>query len=173
MNPGSTTSRRTAIGVGRPGGLLTLVAPAAGDEGGVAHNRGGIGQRCSGAYEDGAGTFKEVAERFSVGEASVNRWVSLKRRTGSLKPSALGGFRGPTKYTDEGLQFLRDTLAALPGSTLQELCDAYEEEFGVRVHTSSMHEWVRKRLGMTRKRGSASRRSEIGKTSWRPAKASA
>jgi transposase len=117
------------------------------------------------AYEDGAGTFKEVAERFSVGEASVNRWVSLKRRTGSLKPAALGGQRRPGKFTDEGLQFLRDTLDALPGSTLQELCEAYDEEFGIRVHVSTMHEWVRKRLGMTRKRGSASRRNEIGKTS--------
>ena len=125
------------------------------------------------AYEDGAGSFKEVAERFSVGEASVNRWVSLKRRTGSLEPLATGGYQGNPKFTDEGLQFIRETLEALPGSTLQELCDAYQEQFGVRVHTSSMHEWVRGRLGMTRKRGSASRRSEIEAMSWRPGKPSA
>ncbi len=125
------------------------------------------------AYEDGAGTFSEVAERFSVGEASVSRWVQLKRRTGALKPSPAGGFRGTPLYTVQGLEFIRETLEALPGSTMDELVDAYDEQFGVRVHMSTMHAWVRKRLGMMRKRGSASRPSEIGTMSWRPGRPSA
>ena len=35
-------------------------------------------------YFSGHGTFEEVAKQFSVGEATVNRWVNQLRTTGSL-----------------------------------------------------------------------------------------
>lgn len=43
-------------------------------------------QRVVEAYERGEGTQPQIAERFGVGEASVRRWVALKRKTGGLEP---------------------------------------------------------------------------------------
>ncbi len=48
-------------------------------------------ERVVAAYKAGEGTFKSLGERFMVGEASVNRWVSLARRTGSVAPTPPGG----------------------------------------------------------------------------------
>ena len=43
------------------------------------------------AYEDGEGSFCVLGLRFGVGEASVNRWVSLKRKFGHVTPKPRGG----------------------------------------------------------------------------------
>ncbi len=116
------------------------------------------------AYSRGEGSFPELARRFDIGEATVSRWVQLKRQTGSLAPRPRGVNPRPCKIDETGLEFLRETLVELPDSTLQELVRAYEETFGVRVHLSTMHKTVRTRLGMTRKRGARNLRNAIGKT---------
>jgi len=108
------------------------------------------------AYEDGEGSFAELGVRFKIGEASVNRWVSLKRRTGSLAPKPAGGARRPHKVDADGEQFLRDMIEAVQDSTLVEMCAGYLEEFDVRISPQMMSETVR-RLGYTRKRGSSVR----------------
>jgi transposase len=43
------------------------------------------------AYEAGEGTHSELGERFALGEATVKRWVWLKRKTGSVSPVPKGG----------------------------------------------------------------------------------
>jgi transposase len=43
------------------------------------------------AYESGEGTQVEISERFALGEATVKRWVWLKRRTGAVSPAPKGG----------------------------------------------------------------------------------
>jgi len=43
------------------------------------------------AYESGTGSYPEVAERFDVGEASVKRWVLLRRRGGDVAPTPKAG----------------------------------------------------------------------------------
>lgn len=43
------------------------------------------------AYEECVGSYPEVAARFGVGEASVKRWVQLRRRVGGVAPAARGG----------------------------------------------------------------------------------
>src|SRR5678815_3520312 len=43
------------------------------------------------AYEAGEGTLKEVAGLFSLGEATVKRWVWLRRDQGDLTPQNKGG----------------------------------------------------------------------------------
>ena len=42
-------------------------------------------------YEAGEGTLPEVAERFSVGEATAKRWVWLQRAQGHVEPKKKGG----------------------------------------------------------------------------------
>lgn len=108
------------------------------------------------AWENGEGSFATLGRRFKVGEASVNRWVSLKRKTGSVAPKSMGGARRPPVVDEAGMQFLRETLGAIPDSTLVELCASYLEEYDVVVSPQTMSDTVR-RLGLTRKRGSSAR----------------
>lgn len=108
------------------------------------------------AWENGEGSFKTLGLRFKVGEASVNRWVALKRKTGSVAPKPMGGARRPPVVDEAGMQFLKETLEAVPDSTLVELCGSYLEEYDVVVSPQTMSDTVR-RLGLTRKRGSSAR----------------
>ena len=71
------------------------------------------------AYEEGEGTFAELAERFKIGEATVNRWVSRKRRLGTLEPTEREKRARCGKVDVAGEQFIRDTVAAIPSSTLR------------------------------------------------------
>lgn len=123
------------------------------------------------AYEAGEGSFEKLGKRFCIGEATVNRWVSLKRRTGAVAPKARVGRPGSGLVKAEGEQFVRSTLDALPDSTLVELSAAYEEEFGTPVSARRMSDVVR-RLGLTRKRGSSGHEPRSALTSSRSGKPS-
>ncbi len=118
-------------------------------------------QRVVDAYKEGDGSFKELAARFRVGEASVNRWVSRERKTGSVAANL--PVRGPRKYkVDEaGEALLRDLLDNNPDCFLRELCAAYQEARGVDVSTQTMSDTLR-RLGYTRKRGASAERRRFG-----------
>ncbi|MCB9745131.1 MAG: helix-turn-helix domain-containing protein [Alphaproteobacteria bacterium] len=104
------------------------------------------------AHENGEGSFSELAERFKVGRASVNRWVALKRRTGSLKRRPTGGRRRAPLVTAEIEEFLVETLDDLPDSTIFELQAAVQEVFEVKAAYETIRQAVR-RPGYTRKRG--------------------
>ena len=118
------------------------------------------------AYESGDGSFARIGERFRIGEATVNRWVSQKRRLRTLEPKKPTVPSRKRLVDDEGEQFLRDTLEELSCSTLRELAEAYEEEFSIKVDPRRMSEVVR-RLGFTRKRGSSGRGLPRERMSWR------
>jgi transposase len=118
-------------------------------------------ERVVAAYHAGEGSFKVLAKRFRVGEASVNRWVSLERRTGSLEPKPTGGWHGPRKVDEAGEELLRDLVDNNPDCTLKELAVEYKEARGVEVSTQTMSDTL-KRLGYTRKRGSSEARQHTG-----------
>lgn len=59
--------------------------------------------------------------------------------------------------TKQGEAFVRDAIVDTPDSSRQELVDAYEQEFGVRVSLTAMGDTLR-RMGLTRKRGRSGRR---------------
>lgn len=115
------------------------------------------------AYENGEGTYAELAERFGVGEASVDRWIALKRRTGGVAPRAMGGARHQHKIDEEGRAFIVRALKEVPDSTLLELVQAFEEEFGLRVGRETMRVAVRD-LGYTKKKPSAEHQPRRGPT---------
>ena len=48
-------------------------------------------ERVVDAYEAGEGSYSVLALRFSVGEASVKRWVRRRRRCGHVEPDAKRG----------------------------------------------------------------------------------
>ena len=106
------------------------------------------------AYKAGEGSFKELARRFMVGEASVNRWVSRERKTGSVAPLPMGGWNRERTVDEAGEALLRDLIDNNPDCTLGELCVEYRVARDVEVSTQTMSDAVR-RLEYTRKRGSS------------------
>ncbi|MBK7761344.1 MAG: transposase [Deltaproteobacteria bacterium] len=102
------------------------------------------------AYENGEGSFRELAERYGVGVASVNRWIALRRRNGNVVPLPMGGARHQPKINEEGRAFLGDPRR---GARQQhpELVKGYEETFGVSVSAETMRLNVRA-LGYTKKK---------------------
>lgn len=113
-------------------------------------------ERVIAAYDDGEGTYEELAERFKVGRATVNRWLGLARRTGSVEAKPMGGARHERKVQGKGEEFVQELLAVMPDSTQRELAEAYADEFGVKMHRSTMGRSVA-RMGYTRKRGPSGR----------------
>lgn len=113
-------------------------------------------QRVVDAYNNGEGTYGELAARFGVGEASVSRWLRMAR-TGDLTP----GVKGPMppekrKLKPEHIEFIRDTLEAVPDSTGPELAEGVFEVFGVRLSEATVNR-ARRKLGFTPKRGRSGR----------------
>lgn len=109
-------------------------------------------ERVVNAYNNGEGTYEELAERFQIGRATVDNWLKLARRTGSVAPRPMGGARHPRKVDEAGEELVRELLGVMPDSTLGELARAMKEERGVDVHVTTMGRCLA-RMGYTKKKG--------------------
>jgi transposase len=92
-------------------------------------------ERVVAAYESGRGSYPVIAELFGVGEASVKRWVWLKRKLGTVTPKASGGGNRSTIT----LQDIESGLAKCADATALELTSAINQQRAkrCRVHVSS------------------------------------
>ena len=107
------------------------------------------------AYEAGEHTQAEIAELFGVGEASVRRWVRLKRERGSIAPT-VDYTHGPAPKIDIiRLEVLERILGQHRDATNEELADIFCEETGVLVSASSISRAIAL-LGWTRKKSPSS-----------------
>lgn len=97
-------------------------------------------------------TIEQAAKRFCVSVSSTQRWLSAKKKTGSIAPQPMGGANRPCIVDEEGGKFVIESLNCNPDLTLRELCDLYKEFCDVNVSTQTMSDTVR-RLGFTRKKG--------------------
>lgn len=90
-----------------------------------------------------------VAERFGVSAASVSRWRSLARETGSIAPKALGGDRR-SQHIEAQAALVRAVLDETPDMTIEEL----RHELGERGHWFGYGTLRRffQRHGITRKK---------------------
>jgi transposase len=89
---------------------------------------------------------KEVAKTFSVSMPSVKRWLKLRRETGGLEPRK--GVPGPPARKGVVLAaWLPEQLKDNPDLTLEEHCEAFEEERGIRVSTATMSRAIRRLPG--------------------------
>lgn len=104
------------------------------------------------------GTWQELADRFGVGVATVDRLVARYRATGDVLPTQQKYGSDP-KLDDAGVEAVRRLLLQRPDSTLPELVMALADEHGISVSESTMGRTVRERLGWTRKKRPSSRRS--------------
>ena len=114
------------------------------------------------AYEAGEGAYPDIAARFSIGEATVKRWVWRYRRHGTVEPTPKGGGT-PSSVTAEDIAEL---LKRLSDATAQELTAEFNRPRTrrERVHVSSMKRALH-RHGYVVKKNAAGRWSVCAPTS--------
>lgn len=105
-------------------------------------------QRAVDAYEDGDGTYAEIAARFNIGTASLTRWLRRWRDRGDYSTDAGKHGRSPLHTTDENLAILKKMLDEVPDMTLDELAVAWSDTVGARVSRATTGRAVAK-LGYT------------------------
>ena len=92
-------------------------------------------ERAVRAYESNDETYVEVAERFAIGEATLQRWVRRQRDTGVLDPLAkAGGWVSPVDVA-----LLHQLVQERPDRTTDELTRVYNRQAApnARVHRSA------------------------------------
>jgi transposase len=116
------------------------------------------------AYEAGEGSFADVGAHFDVGEASVKRWVYLKRRCGSLVAKPKGGGARSSISAEE----LDAIVTRLGDPTALEITAEFNRRRrgNARVHVSSTKRALH-RHGYVVKKNAAGRWRVCGRTSSR------
>ena len=79
---------------------------------------------------------EEVARTFSVSMPTIKRWLKRRRETGDVQPRAIPG--RPARKGAMLKEWLPEHLEANDDLTLEEHCEAFEEEFGGEVSTSTI-----------------------------------
>src|SRR3712207_1501138 len=79
---------------------------------------------------------EEVAKIFSVSVPTIKRWLKRRRETGDVEPKAIPG--RPSRKGAMLQSWLPKHLEANADLTLQEHREAFEEELGQRVSTSTI-----------------------------------
>lgn len=106
-------------------------------------------QRILAALEAGEGSQRQVAERFRVGRATVERLVRRVGQTESLLPKPHGGGRRPA-ITEADRERILGWLRAEPDLTQEEMAKRFEA-LGRPVNQQTVSCGLR-RLGITRKK---------------------
>jgi transposase len=101
------------------------------------------------AYENNEGSQAELAERFKVGKASVERLVRLKRETGSIEPRPHAGGT-PRRITEADRVRLIEDFEREPDLRQADIAARLTEE-GRPVSQRTVSRALR-RLGITRKK---------------------
>ena len=99
-------------------------------------------ERAVDAYESGSESYGVVAERFSVAIRPLQRWVKLRRETGSVEPKPRGG----GNVSPVELEVLEAVMAERGDATSFELTAEYNRRVprAHRVHRSSVHRALRR-----------------------------
>ena len=79
---------------------------------------------------------EEVARTFSVSMPTIKRWLKRRRQTGNVEPEPISG--RPSRKGVLLREWLPEHLEANHDLTLEEHRQAFEEEFGEEVSTSTI-----------------------------------
>lgn len=108
----------------------------------------------------------EIVRLFNVSKATIKRYIKQWRETGSLAPKVIPGCT--PKKIGALQKGLIPQLEAHPDAILEEHCELWEAETGVKVSISTMSRAIQ-RLRWTRKKKAleASERKEEERQEWR------
>jgi len=95
-------------------------------------------------------TIRETGVVFNVSPDTVHLLRKLFIETGSLNPRE-SSYKYPHLITPAGEAYLQSLLAKEVDLTLEELCNRYEDTFGIRVSTGTMYNTL-EQLNITRKK---------------------
>jgi transposase len=79
---------------------------------------------------------EQVAQTFSVSMPTIKRWLRRRRETGDVEPRVIPG--RPSRKGTLLKEWLPHHLEANDDLTLEEHREAFEEEFGEEVSTSTI-----------------------------------
>jgi transposase len=79
---------------------------------------------------------EEVAETFSVSMPTIKRWLRRRRESGDVEPKPIPG--RPARKGSMLQEWLPHHLEANDDLSLEEHREAFEEEYGERVSTSTI-----------------------------------
>ena len=88
------------------------------------------------AVDAGTPREEQVAKTFSVSMPTIKRWLKRRRETGDVEPRAIPG--RPSRKGVMLQSWLPKHLEANDDLTLEEHREAFEEEFGQTVSTSTI-----------------------------------
>ncbi len=102
------------------------------------------------AYENGEGSFRKVAKRFSVSLHFMWMLWARYKETGSVEPKPHGNGR-TAKIDEEGLVILRKLVQQHNDATLAELRDQFTHKTSIHVSSSAISRALKK-LNITHKK---------------------
>jgi transposase len=108
----------------------------------------------------------EISKTFEVSQATIKRYLKLRRETGDVKPRTIPG--RPAKKGAALLARLQLQLNAYPDATLAEHCQIWETTQRFQVSTATMSRAIQ-HLDWTRKKKTlrASEQKEAERATWR------
>jgi transposase len=89
------------------------------------------------AHQRHEGTRNEIAQRFGIGIATLNRWIHQFNQENSVEIKKAGN-PTPPRLKPNHLDFIRHTINNKPDLTLAELRALLMEEFDVTVSLSTL-----------------------------------
>ena len=96
------------------------------------------------------GSRQYIADTFGVSRSFVQKLLRRRRTTGSITPLPHGG-GGKPALDDEAIELVRQLVKEEPDATSEELCEAVDQQRGIRVSIATMCT-VLKRQGLPRKK---------------------
>jgi transposase len=106
---------------------------------------------------------KEAARVFGVSEATIRRYLRLRRETGDVEPKPVPGPPARKGTALEEAAALPAQVRTNPDLTLAEHCELFEDVHGVKVSTSTMSRAFEK-LGLPLKKSPSSQPSATKKS---------
>ena len=107
-------------------------------------------QKVFDAYQNGEGSIRQLAKRFSVSASFVNDLIQRHRQAGTISPKPHGG-GAVAKLKAPQLQVLQTLLEQDQDATLETLATRLYEHTQIQVGISTIHRAIVK-LKLTRKK---------------------
>jgi transposase len=116
-------------------------------------------ERAVQAYENGEGTYVEIAERFAIAVPTLQRWVARSRATGAVEPLPKRG----GNFSRVNVSLLVEIVTAHPDWTSDELTAEYNRRASrtARAHRSSIFRALRREGYVSKKTAEAGRAGPV------------